>query len=229
MREDHIANLSLIYAPCLGEQRSETLEDESLAIFETRDGTPFSYDPYSNGVRGMLVTGSPGRGKSFRLNFEVDMQAKYGGFVFIFDIGRSFEQTVLKHGGSVVNFGLIGPRLNPFALPPSEQNIDFVYRLVRLLLTKSGAVISPTQEIDLYERVKGMYSLAPEVRRLKHLMLAPQLRPYLARWVEGGIYGRIFDNVEDDSFAVSRSPHRGSQIIRGGRVKTTSRFRGFDS
>ena len=198
LREDHLANLSLAYAPYPGEPRSEALEDEAVAIFETRSGVPFFYDSYSHGVRGLVVTGASGRGKSFWLNFLVDQEAKYGGFIFLFDIGGSFESTVLKHRGRIVRFGLDGPRLNPFALPPTEENLRFVFALVRLLLAKSGAVLSPAQELDLYERVKAMYALTPNVRRLKHLVLAPQLQPYLAKWIDGGVYGCIFDNIEDE-------------------------------
>lgn len=198
LREDHLANLSLVYAPYLGSPESEALEDEALAIFETRDHTPFYFDSYSNGLRGLLVIGAPRRGKSFLINFLVDMEPKYGGFVFLFDIGGSYESTVLKHVGRVVRFGLDGPRLNPFALPATEENQEFVYRLVRMLLVKGGATIQPTDDRDLYERVKQLFRLEPDVRRLRSLMLTPELQPYLAKWIAGGVYGRIFDNLADD-------------------------------
>ena len=35
-----------------------------------------------------------------------------------------------------------------------------------------------------------------ELRRLKHLMLPPNLRQGLKRWIEGGIYGAIFDVLD---------------------------------
>ena len=177
LREDHLANLSLVYAPYPGTPESEALEDEALAIFETRDRTLFYFDSYLNDLRGMLVIGSPRRGKSFLINFLMDMEPKYGGFIFIFDIGGSYESTVLKHGGRVVRFGLDGPRLNPLALPPTEENQEFVYRLVRMLLVKGGATILPTDERDLYERVKQLFRLEPEVRRLQSLVLTPELEP----------------------------------------------------
>lgn len=200
LRQDHLANLSFVYGPHLGEVTSEALEDEALAIFETRDRTPFYFDPYQNGLRGLLVIGAPRRGKSFLINFLLDMEPKYGGFIFVFDIGGSYESTVLKHGGTVVRFGLDGPRLNPFALPPTDENLQFIYRLVCLLLTKGGAKLQPLEEKDIFERVKAMYSLSPEIRRLRHLILAPHLQPHLAKWVERGVYGRIFDNVHDELF-----------------------------
>ena len=199
LREDHVANMSLLHAPHRGEPYSETLEDEAHSIFETRDGTEFFYDPYTaGGVRGCFVLGEPGSGKSFLLNFLVDHEPKFGGFVFVFDVGGSFENTVLKHGGQVVRFGLSEPRLNPFALPDTSENHRFVQRLVRLLLQKGGADLKPQQETDLNERVSRIFALDPSIRRLKHLILPPQLQPYLAKWIEGGIYGDVFDNAKDE-------------------------------
>jgi type IV secretion system protein VirB4 len=198
LREDHLANLSPIFAPHLGEPRSETLEDEALAAFETRDGTPFYFDPYHNGRRGMLVLGSPGRGKSFLLNFLVDNESKYGGFIYIFDIGGSYESTVSKHGGKIVRFGLDGPRLNPFSLENTKPNREFVFRLVRLLLIKGGAVLTPQHESDVKERVDGMFLLSPTVRRLRYLLLPPELQPYLEKWIGDGMYGQVFDNLHDE-------------------------------
>jgi type IV secretion system protein VirB4 len=199
LREDHVANMSLLHAPHRGEKYSETLEDEAHSIFETRDGTEFSYDPYTSaGVRGCFLLGETGSGKSFLLNFLIDHEPKFGGFVFVFDVGGSFENTVLKHGGQVVRFGLSGPRLNPFALPDTPDNHRFVQRLVRMLLQKGGANLMPQQEADLNERVSRIFALDPSIRRLKHLILPPQLQPYLAKWVEGGIYGDVFDNTKDE-------------------------------
>ena len=44
-----------------------------------------------------------------------------------------------------------------------------------------------------------MFDVPQEIRRLKHLSLPPNLRHGLKRWLEGGIYGSIFDNVEERS------------------------------
>jgi type IV secretion system protein VirB4 len=197
--ESHVANLSLVHAPYRGEAHSKTLENEAHSIFETRDGTDFAYDPYTQGgVRGCFILGETGRGKSFLLNFLIDNEPKYGGYVFVFDVGGSFESTVLKHDGKVVRFGLSGPRLNPFALADTPENHRFVQRLVRMLLAKGGAHILPQQETELNQRVSRPFRMDRSVRRLKHLILPAQLQVYLDKWIEGGVYGTIFDNLEDE-------------------------------
>jgi type IV secretion system protein VirB4 len=198
IREDHVANISLVHAPYRGEAYSRTLEDESLAKFGTRDGTEFEYDPYTpGGLRGLIVLGESRRGKSFVVNYLLDNEPKYGGFVTIYDVGGSYENTVLKHGGSIVQVGMDGPRTNPFA-HDSERDRQFAYRLVKMLLERGGAQIDPDQDADISARVNMMFALPPSVRRLKNLVLPLTLQPYLNKWCEGGVYGQFFDNVEDE-------------------------------
>lgn len=198
LREDYVAHLSLTNAPYRGEHFSSTLENEFLALFSTRDRTEFAYNPYSPlDLRGLFCLGEAGRGKTFLMNFLIDNEPKYGGFVFIFDVGRGYESTVRKHGGTVVRIGVDGPRLNPFALEDTERNHRFAQRLVRMLLLKGGATITPDQEEDINARVLRLFKMERHTRRLKHLILPRAIQPYLNKWIEGGVYGNYFDNVED--------------------------------
>jgi type IV secretion system protein VirB4 len=48
-----------------------------------------------------------------------------------------------------------------------------------------------------------MYRLAPEIRRLSSLTLPPRLQPYLAKWIAGGMYGNVFDTI-DEGITLSR-------------------------
>jgi type IV secretion system protein VirB4 len=151
----------------------------------------------ANGVRVMLVIGPTGAGKSVHVNQMLALEQKYGGFTYIFDIGNSYESMVELYGGRVDRVGLDGPRINPFALEPTEKNLKFLYSFVKLLLVNGGATLSPEDEDLVYKCVRGMYHLAPETRRLAHLMLPPHLNRYMAKWTGKGVYHAIFDNLED--------------------------------
>ena len=59
----------------------------------------------------------------------IALEQKYGGFTYIFDIGGSYESVVELYGGRVDRIGKDGPRVNPFALEPTESNIKFLYSL----------------------------------------------------------------------------------------------------
>jgi type IV secretion system protein VirB4 len=195
--EDHHARLSSVFAPHLGHPHSEDLDREYLNILETRTGTPFFQDVYVNGVRVMLVIGPTGTGKSVHANQMLALEQKYGGFTFIFDIGSSYESQVELYGGRVARVGKDGPRVNPFALEPTESNVKFLYSFIKLLLTNGGAQLEPEDDEVIHKGVQDMYLLDPENRRLGNLFLPKKLDRYLSKWVGAGVYSNIFDNVED--------------------------------
>ena len=201
--EDHHARISSVFAPHTGHQYSEDLDAEYLNVFETRTRTPFFQDAYVNGVRVQLIIGPTGTGKSVHGNLAIAHEQKYGGFTFIFDIGGSYEQVVELYGGKVDRVGKDGPRVNPFALEPTENNIKFLYSFVKLLLTNSGAELSPEDDDVLHKAVQNIYNLDPENRRLRNLLLPKNLSRYLSKWIKDGMYNAVFDNVTD-SLSLSR-------------------------
>ncbi len=197
LAEDHHARLSSIFAPNLGHICSEDLDNEYLNIFETRTRTPFFQDVYVDGVRVMLILGPTGTGKSVHGNLAIAHEQKYGGFTYIFDIGGSYESVVELYGGRVDRIGKDGPRVNPFALEPTESNITFLYSFVKLLLTNGGAELEPEDDDVIHKAVRDMYLLDPENRKLSNLFLPKKLDRYLSKWVGNGVYHAVFDNVED--------------------------------
>ena len=203
LAEDHHARLSSVFAPHLGHPHSEDLDDEYLNIFETRTRTPFFQDVYVDGVRVMLILGPPGAGKSVHGNLAVAHEQKYVGFTYIFDIGGSYESVVELYGGRVDRIGKDGPRVNPFALEPTESNITFLYSFVKLLLVNGGAELEPEDDDVIHKAVRDMYLLDQENRRLSNLFLPKKLDRYLSKWVGNGVYHAVFDNVED-SLSLSR-------------------------
>ncbi|ACO34606.1 MULTISPECIES: VirB4 family type IV secretion system protein [Acidobacterium] len=197
LSEDHHARLSSIFAPHLGHPHSEDLDAEYLNVFETRTRTPFFQDVYVDGVRVMLILGPTGTGKSVHGNQLIALEQKYGGFSYIFDIGGSYESVVELYGGRVDRIGKDGPRVNPFALEPTESNLKFLYTFIRLLLANGGAELEPEDDDVIHKAVQDMYLLDRENRRLSNLYLPKKLDRYLSKWVRDGVYHAIFDNVED--------------------------------
>ena len=203
LAEDHHARLSSVFAPHIGHPHSEDLDNEYLNIFETRTRTPFFQDVYVDGVRVMLIIGPTGSGKSVHGNAAVALEQKHGGFTYIFDIGGSYESVVELYGGRVDRVGKDGPRVNPFALEPTESNIKFLYSFVKLLLANGGAELEPEDDDVIHKAVQDMYLLDAENRRLSNLFLPKKLDRYLSKWVGKGIYNAVFDNLED-SLSLSR-------------------------
>jgi type IV secretion system protein VirB4 len=197
--EDHHARLSSVFAPHIGHPHSDDLDSEYLNIFETRTRTPFFQDAYVDGVRVMLILGPTGKGKSVHANQMIALDQKYGGFTHIYDIGGSYESVVELYGGTIERIGKDGPRVNPFSLEPTENNIKFLYLFVKLLLTNGGAELEPEDDDVVHKAVQDMYLLDHANRRLGNLFLPKKLDRYLAKWVGKGVYSAVFDNIEDHS------------------------------
>ncbi len=198
LRGDHKANLSFVYSPFLGYTWSDDLKDEYTLVYETRQGTPFFFTPFVNGNGNTTVLGGPRRGKSLNTNALFTGAMKYGTKTFIFDQGGSFESNVRELGGAVTHLGLDYPRLNFFRVANTKDNIYAIAQIIRMMLNKSGIAVGNDDQDAIEKGVERLFDVPMELRRLKHLTLPPNLRQGLKRWIEGGIYGTIFDNVEDD-------------------------------
>ncbi len=101
LSEDHNARLASVYAPSIGHLHSDDLDSEYLNVFETRTRTPFFQDAFVSGVKVCMILGPPRTGKSVHQNQHLAMELKYGGFVYIFDVGGSYESVVELYGGKV--------------------------------------------------------------------------------------------------------------------------------
>lgn len=198
MRGDHKANVSFFYSPFLGHPYSDDLQDEYTLIYETRTGTPFYLTPFVNGNGNTTVLGGPNKGKSLNTNAIFTGALKYQTKTVIFEKGGSYESNVLAQGGSVTHLGLEYPRLNFFKQPATRENMFAVSEMIRMMLVKSGVTVEPDDLLAVERGVERLFSVEYEGRRLGHISLPDKLKKGLARWLQGGVYGGIFDNAEDD-------------------------------
>jgi type IV secretion system protein TrbE len=149
-----------------------------------------------------LVLGATGSGKSFFLNFLIAHLQRYQPQTLIFDLGGSYESLTQHFEGRSLRVSLERPTftINPFCLPPTSSNLQFLFTFVKVLI-QSGGQYAATRADDqsLYEQIETLYALDADQRRLFTLanilprILAQQLRP----WVQGGQYADWFDHAED--------------------------------
>src|SRR5258708_29493120 len=114
-----------------------------------------------------MILGRTGAGKSFLLNFLITNLQKYDPWTFIFDLGGSFESLTQLFGGSYVRVGINSSdfRINPFSLPPTKENLDFLALFVKVLLQGAAPIeLDPTEERDLYQQIENLYSFDPILR-----------------------------------------------------------------
>jgi type IV secretion/conjugal transfer VirB4 family ATPase len=196
------ADYSFLFTLHCGEHQNHHLRQEYLAVLETNHHTPYFLNLHHRDVAHTMILGRTGAGKSFLLNFLITNLQKYDPWTFIFDLGGSFESLTQLFGGSYVKIGINSPdfRINPFSLPPTKENLDFLALFVKVLLQGSSSIdLEPGEERDLYQQIENLYSVDPQLRTLGVLAntLGHRIADRLAKWTRGGQFGFLFDNSED--------------------------------
>jgi type IV secretion system protein VirB4 len=91
-------------------------------------------------------------------------------------------------------------RINPFSLPPTKENLDFLALFLKVLLQgPNGTEIDPATERELFHQIENLYSVDPALRTLSVLAntLGRDVATRLSKWTRGGQFGFLFDNAED--------------------------------
>lgn len=202
LRDVNAADLSFLFTLDTGQRVSPFLQQEYLAIFETEHATPYFYNLHHTDVGHTLIIGMTGSGKSFLAKDIITNAQKYRPFTTIFDLGSGYQKLSSLLGGAYwrISLGHSDIRINPFALEPTPENLHFLHAFVTVLLeSQDGYRLSDAEDRELYESVQNLYVLDRDQRRLFTLssMLPRHLAHRLTKWIQGGRYGTLFDNVED--------------------------------
>ena len=201
MLSTNYADLSFLFGLGSGDVESPDLGGEYLAVFETNHGTPYYFNLHHDGVAHAFISGAPGSGKSFLVNFLLTHLQKYRPYTFIFDLGGSYKSLTHLMGGSYLKISgeSSGIAINPFCLPPTGENLQFLLSFVRVLIESGGYTMTSEDERDLFDQIKNLYVIDAAQRRLSTLanVLKRSLRVALQNWVQGGPYGALFDHADD--------------------------------
>ncbi len=206
--ETNAADLSFVFTLDQGDRVSAHLQREGLAMFETPHRTPYAFNLHVQDVGHTLVLGATGSGKSFLLNFLVTHAQKYEPLTVILDLGHSYRKLAALLGGSYLALGLRHREvsINPFRLEPTPEHLHFLHAFVRVLLEgDDGYRLSELEDREVYEAVENLYVLDDRQRRLFTVanLLPRALAGRLHKWIEGGRYATLFDNL-DDTLTVER-------------------------
>jgi type IV secretion system protein TrbE len=196
------ADFSFLFTLHCGEPLNSHLRQEYLAVLETNHHTPYFLNLHYRDVAHTMILGRTGAGKSFLLNFLITNLQKYDPHTFIFDLGGSFESLTQLFGGSYVRVGLEseGFKINPFSLPPTKENLDFLALFLKVLIQGQRAgELDPATERELFHQVENLYAVDPPLRTLGVLAntLGHDVATRLSKWTRGGQFGFLFDNAED--------------------------------
>jgi len=196
------ADLSFLFTILPGEKRNPHLGTEYLAVLETDNSTPYFLNLHNGEVAHTFIMGITGSGKSFLCNFILQNAQKYAPFTVIFDIGGSFQSLTSIFGGSYLNVGQESRdfTINPFSLPPTKDNLQFLFSFFRVLIEGNDQRyrMDFKEERKLWDGIERMYVLDADQRTLTNFAnIVGELKERLHRWTRAGQYGYLFDNAAD--------------------------------
>lgn len=196
------ADLSFLFTILPGEKTNAHLGTEYLAALETDNATPYFLNLHNGEIAHTLILGMTGSGKSYLCCFLLQNAQKYAPLTFIFDIGGSFQSLTTIFGGSYLNVGQETQdfTINPFSLPPTKDNLQFLFSFFRVLIegNEQRYRLDFKEERKLWDAIERTYMLEPDQRTVSNLAnIVGELKERLHRWTVAGQYGFLFDNVED--------------------------------
>ena len=196
------ADLSFLFTILAGDKRNSHLDTEYLAVLETDNQTPYFLNLHNGEIPHTLILGMTGSGKSYFCNFILQNAQKYKPLTYIFDIGSSFQSLTSIFGGSYLNVGQESRdfTINPFSLPPTKDNRQFLFSFFSVLIEASEQryQMNFAETRKLWDAIERIYVFEPALRTLSNFVrIVGDLKDRLHRWTQDGQYGFLFDNVED--------------------------------
>jgi type IV secretion system protein VirB4 len=196
------AELSFLFTILPGEKTNAFLGTECLAVVETDNDTPYFLNLHCGDVAHTLILGMTGSGKSYLCNFLLQNAQKYEPLTFIFDIGGSFQSLTTIFEGSYLNVGQEERdfTINPFSLPPTKENLQFLFSFFRVLIEGNDQRyrLDFKDERRLWDAIERIYVLEHGQRTVSNFAnIIGELKERLHRWTRGGQYGFLFDNPDD--------------------------------
>ena len=198
---------------------------QAVTLFKTPSGQPLyfnfhysklNFDAFDKKLLGNArVIGQSGSGKTVLLNMLLTQIQKYAykapmgfGTVF-FDKDHGAEILIRAIGGKYLAFETGRPTgLNPFQIDPTEENILFLEKLVRTLVTIPGTPLTIDEELRISHAVRTVMRMDKPIRRLSIVLQnitegnsreerENSIAKRLSKWCDGGAFAWVFDNDED--------------------------------
>jgi type IV secretion system protein VirB4 len=199
---------------------------DALTMFKTTSGAPYYFsfhkgeqgdarraaklDPNHKELANTMVIGKSGTGKTALENFFLAQAQKFhrpqdgktlSCVLFDKDLGASIAVRAMGGRYYPLRNG-VKSGFNPFACEPTPNNLTFLERLVKQLV-KHEIPLTPRQEREISEAIRGVMSAASEHRRLGSVLqfFDPThengLHERLQKWCGRGPLAWLFDNAED--------------------------------
>jgi type IV secretion system protein VirB4 len=187
---------------------------DCVTTLQTTNGQPYYFNfhathPAENSlgekaIANTMVIGKSGTGKTALINFLLSQVQKLdpSPTIFFFDKDRGAEIFVRACGGNYLALENGKPTgFNPFQCERTEENVQFLGNLIKVLAGKS--VYSSREEEDIFRAVESMLDTPMHLRNMTNFQKSlPNLGDdgifiRMRKWTAGNALGWVFDNPRD--------------------------------
>ena len=179
----------------------------------SKNNTPYYFNFHVHDVGHTRVIAPTGGGKTVLVNALMTASTKFNPYLFHFDFAHSAAPFIRAMGGQHKEImPTVATHWNPLQLPDTPQNRSFIYDFLAFIATKRNQYgedipLTAQESATVQDVVERIYSLKPELRRLRHILpffgiaTDDNLAQRIGKWVNNGAYAQIFDN-EIDAFSI---------------------------
>jgi type IV secretion system protein VirB4 len=187
---------------------------DCVTTLQTTNGQPYYFNfhathPSENSlgekaIANTMVIGKSGTGKTALINFLLSQvqKLKPSPTIFFFDKDRGAEIFVRACGGNYLALENGQPTgFNPFQCERTEENIQFLADLIKVLAGKS--TYTAREEEDIFRAVENMLDTPPRLRSMTNFQKSlpnmgdDGLFSRMRKWTAGNSLGWVFDNPTD--------------------------------
>jgi type IV secretion system protein VirB4 len=187
---------------------------DAVTVLQTTNGQPYYFNfhathPAENSfgekaIANTMVIGKSGTGKTALINFLLSQVQKLdpAPTIFFFDKDRGAEIFVRACGGNYLALENGKPTgFNPFHCERTEENVQFLGDLIKVLAGKS--VYSSREEEDIFRAVENMLDTPMHLRNITNFQKSlPNIGDdglfiRMRKWTAGNSLGWVFDNPRD--------------------------------
>lgn len=173
-----------------------------VSLFSTVQDTPYFFNFHRGNVGHTMLIGKPGSGRTTFTHFLMAQARKLPVKMWYLDANGRGKQLMTAMNGAYAAPGTSALKLNPFHLPESSANREFLALWLSTLVDPHGLQLNRSSLAFFQSLVDEVLKLPREQRRLSAILpMAREADAFLASAIQkfcaGGPYGELFDMPED--------------------------------
>ncbi|MFZ4540548.1 MAG: hypothetical protein ACOYNL_01905 [Rickettsiales bacterium] len=204
---DHLAGFVNLQAAPMGNAKGSPW-GPPVSLFTTVQDAPYYFNFHHKKSANSILLGKPGSGRTTFAHLLLTQARKLPMNLWYLDVHHRSAPFITAMGGKVLTPGTPECQFNPFHLPETQTNREFLALWVSTLIDPTGASLNQSTLSFFQSAVDTILQLPREQRRIAALasilreadaLLAAEIQRYAA----GGPFGELFD-APADNFAAGK-------------------------